>query len=60
MNIKTTHINPPIPIRCFDWSAIDSDTYDGALDAPPQKVGYGSTEQEAIEDLQSQTSEVQS
>lgn len=47
MKITTEHVFPPIPIRSFDWSAIDSDTYDG--DGSP--VGRGATEQEAISDL---------
>ncbi len=40
----------PIPTRNFDWTAVLSD-YDGAEDAGFQPVGYGSTEQEAIDDL---------
>jgi len=52
MRIKTEFVNPPIPDRSFDWSAIDDDTYDGAEDAPNRhEVGYGATEQEAIRDL---------
>jgi hypothetical protein len=49
MNIQTTFVNPPIPLRCCDWSAIDADTYDG--DGP---IGRGATEQEAIDDLMEQ------
>jgi hypothetical protein len=58
MKISTHFEYPPIPIRSFDWSAVDSETYDadcdqdGFFSACP--VGYGSTEQEAIEDLLSQ------
>lgn len=51
MRILTDFVYPPIPIRKFDWSAIDGDTYDG--EGCP--VGYGATEQEAIDDLLSQT-----
>ena len=29
MKIETKYVYPPIPIRRFDWSAIDADTYDG-------------------------------
>ena len=47
MKIKTYFVYPPIPIRNFDWQAVDDDTYDG--EGCP--IGYGSTEQEAIEDL---------
>lgn len=50
MNIKAHCICPPIPTRNFDWSAIDDDTYDG----PGSKIGYGATEQEAIDDLREQ------
>ena len=52
MKIRTTYVYPPIPIREFDWSAIDEDTYDGAEDSGNRgQVGYGRTEQEAIADL---------
>lgn len=50
MKIKTAFVYPPIPIRHFDWSAIDEETYDG----PGCPVGYGATEQEAIDDLLAQ------
>jgi hypothetical protein len=43
---------PPIPIRDFDWSAIDDDTYD--YDAP---IGQGPTEAAAIADLLQQIEE---
>ncbi len=45
MKIKTS-FDATALFTTFQWSAIDDDTYD--LDEP---VGYGSTEQEAIEDL---------
>ncbi len=46
-----THYDPkPIPIRGFDWSAIDSSTYDG----PGCPVGYGATEAQAIASLREQ------
>ena len=36
-----------------EWTAIDEDTYDGAPDAGHAgMIGWGATEQEAIEDLQ--------
>jgi hypothetical protein len=47
--IVTHYIYPPIPIRRFDWQAM----YDG--DEPPCICGHGATEQEAIDDLLSQT-----
>jgi hypothetical protein len=43
--IRTSYIYPPIPIRQFDWSAVD-DNYE-----PGDPIGYGATEQEAIENL---------
>ena len=43
--ITTTHVKPPIPIRTHDWSA-----HFGELDIHTL-FGWGSTEQEAIEDL---------
>jgi hypothetical protein len=50
MKIRTDFVYPPIPIRDFDWSAVDDDTYDG----PGCPVGYGRTEQAAIDDLMAQ------
>lgn len=43
--IITNHECPPIPIREYDWSALRED-WD--LDEP---IGYGRTEQDAIDDL---------
>lgn len=52
MNIRATYAPPPIPDRNFDWSAIDVDTYDGAEDSRTRhQIGYGRTEQAAIDDL---------
>lgn len=52
MNIRTTFIYPPIPDRSYDWCAVDDDTYDGAPDSGNRHhVGYGATEQEAVDDL---------
>ena len=53
MKIKTNFEYPPIPIRDFDWSAIDDDTYDGAEDSHCP-IGWGRTEEEAIADLMQQ------
>jgi hypothetical protein len=50
MKIRTEHVYPPIPIRSFDYSAVDDETYDG----PGSPVGRGATEQEAIQDLEEQ------
>jgi hypothetical protein len=44
--IKTSNIYPPIPDRRFDWCAT-TDNYDG--EGSP--IGYGRTEQDAVEDL---------
>lgn len=56
MNIETRYDYPPIPDRRFDWSAIDSDTYDGAPDSSCP-IGRGPTEQAAIADLLMQIEE---
>jgi hypothetical protein len=50
MRIRTDFIYPPIPDRRFDWCAVDDSTFDG----PGCPVGYGATEQEAIDDLMQQ------
>jgi hypothetical protein len=47
--IITRHDPPPIPIRCFDWSAV-TDNYDG----PGSPIGHGATEEEAVADLKEQ------
>ena len=51
MKIRTEFVYPPIPLRQFDWSAVDDDTYDG--DGCP--IGRGATEAEAISDLLAQS-----
>ena len=43
--IVTQHINPPIPVRDFDWSAAD-ENYE-----PGDAIGRGPTELAAIEDF---------
>jgi hypothetical protein len=56
-------IFPPIPVRHFDWCAIDEDTYDmTGVDEEGQPysnhpVGYGRSEAEAIADLKEQLDE---
>jgi hypothetical protein len=42
----TTFVNPPIPLRQFDWCATLED-YEGG-----DPIGYGFTEQQAIDALQ--------
>lgn len=49
MKIVTDYWVKPIPVRNFDWCAVDADTYDG--EGP---VGYGATEAEAIADIEEQ------
>lgn len=52
MKIRTQYEPPPIPMRQFDWSAVDADTYDGAEDSKNRnQIGFGHTEKEAIADL---------
>ena len=46
--IITSHEYPPIPIRDYDWAAYRDNYDEGDL------IGYGKTEQEAIQDLISQ------
>lgn len=45
--VRTEHVFPPIPIRDYDWSAVDDRTFDG----PGSPVGWGGTERQAIDDL---------
>jgi hypothetical protein len=45
MNIKTSFVYPPIPVRDFDWEAY----FDGY--EPGDALGHGATEEEAIADL---------
>jgi len=47
IKVKTENVYPPIPIRDYDWSAVDDNTYDGH-GCP---IGWGRTEQAAIDDL---------
>jgi len=55
MKIITSFEYPPIPNRNYDWSAV-SDNYDGEPESP---VGWGSTEQEAINSLKIQLEEME-
>lgn len=52
MKIQTDYWAKPIPIRRFDWCAT-WENYEGGdgYDERPGPVGYGATEQEAIDDL---------
>ena len=52
MNVRyivTAHVFPPIPMRWFDWCA--------HFDDPEGLVGWGATEQSAIDDLTEQAFE---
>jgi hypothetical protein len=46
--IRTTFVNPPIPLRHFDWQA----TLDGYEGGDP--IGHSATETDAIADLQTE------
>jgi hypothetical protein len=50
MKIITEFVYPPIPIRWLDWVATYDD-HDGAIDAGHHCTGYGTTEQESIDNL---------
>lgn len=49
--IETEHVYPPIPERCFDWSAVREGYEPGDL------IGRGPTEAKAIADLLEQEHE---
>jgi len=60
IDLCTSFVYPPIPIRNYDWSAIDANTYEvsyegedetGSLYTVGGASGNGSTEQEAIDSL---------
>lgn len=53
MKIVTEYWRKPSSNRNHDWSAIDTDSYDGAPDASPRcrAIGYGRTERDAVIDL---------
>lgn len=47
IRVRTDNVFPPIPVREWDWSAVDDKTYDG----PGNPIGWGRTEQAAIDNL---------
>lgn len=51
VKIKTWHEYPSIPIREFDYGAIDENTYDPDPECKGCIVGWGSTPEAAIADL---------
>lgn len=55
IRIRTENVYPPIPVRDFDWTAVDDKTYDG--EGCP--IGWGRTEQAAIDDLVDQLLEME-
>jgi len=63
VELSTEFVCPPIPFRGFDWSAIDSNTYDADFDyesgcfTSKSPQGTGATEFEAINDLLDQIEE---
>lgn len=52
--IKTQHVYPPIPIRSFDWMAYDADWDGDPETAHNYAIGYGATEEAAIEDCRAE------
>lgn len=46
IKIRTENVYPPIPVREWDWSAVDDNTYE-----PGCPIGWGRTEQAAISAL---------
>lgn len=47
--LDTVCVCPPIPVRSWDWCAVDDNTYDGGDEHPVS--GEGRTENDAIEAL---------
>lgn len=60
IKVHTSHVCPPIPVRTMDWSAVTTD-YDADCDQygfhSSHPIGWGGTEQEAIDDLLEQINE---
>lgn len=54
VRVRTAFEYQPIPLRAYDWSAVDDRTYEGS---PGQPIGRGPTEQAAIADLLEQMDE---
>lgn len=63
IELDVSFVYPPIPIRSFDWCAIDANTYDGDWDGEAEcyvsksAQGEGATKMEAINDLIDQLEE---
>ena len=59
MKLRATYAPPPIPDRNYDWSVVDSDTYDGAEDSRNRHhIGYGRSKEAAIADWHLQAAEL--
>ena len=52
MIIKTAYCPTPLPVRDFDWSAVDDETYEAG-----SPIGYGATEEAAIRALITESEE---
>ncbi len=50
-DIIATFVNPPIPSRKFDWSAV-REGYE-----PGDRIGYGETKDEAVNNLRNMENE---
>ncbi len=55
IRVRTDCVQPPIPTRDMDWSAVNDETYDVDCDADgffsTDPIGRGATERAAIDDL---------
>jgi hypothetical protein len=61
IKVRANFDYPPIPVRSFDWSAVDDSTYDVDCDGDGYfstcPIGRGATEAAAIVDLLEQIEE---
>lgn len=55
VEIQTYYDPPPIPMRDFDWAAVDISTYGGE---PSDPIGFGKTKEDAIRELVEQILEL--
>ena len=54
MKVKIEFVYPPIPVRNFDYSAVDDDTYE-----PGCPIGFGETPELAEANLREILSEIE-
>ena len=59
INIQTDYDPKPIPIRRFDWEAVDYDTLISSDNAYDSVTGFGATKEEAVADLMEQIEEIE-